>query len=91
MDDGENEVDGRCIAVPILPGRLPVALSLERAAASRLPLQRVQEVATSLKEVADSVAEMSLIGPRLRSASAPASRAGAPRRRGPGRRTSARS
>ena len=24
-DNGENEVDGRCVAVPILPGRLPVA------------------------------------------------------------------
>jgi IclR family transcriptional regulator, acetate operon repressor len=60
MDDGENEVDGRCVAVPILPSRLPAALSLS-APASRLPLQQVDEVATCLKEVADSVSAMSLI------------------------------
>lgn len=60
MDDGENEVDGRCVAVPLLAGRLPAALSLS-APAGRLPLQHVQEVATSLKEVAESVGAMSLI------------------------------
>jgi IclR family acetate operon transcriptional repressor len=58
-DNGENEVDGRCVAVPILPGRLPVAVSLS-APAGRLPLQRVEEVAACLKEVVHSVAAVPL-------------------------------
>lgn len=54
MDDRENEVDGRCIAVP-LGQRVPSALSLS-APASRLPLHRVEEVAAALADAAAKLA-----------------------------------
>jgi IclR family acetate operon transcriptional repressor len=54
MDNGENEVDGRCLAVPILHARIPAALSLS-APAGRFPLQDVQRVARALTDAAESI------------------------------------
>ncbi len=52
LDDGENEPDGRCIAVSVGIGtRLPAAISLS-APMSRLAMDRVEEVAAALTEVA---------------------------------------
>ncbi|MEV0714317.1 IclR family transcriptional regulator [Asanoa sp. NPDC050611] len=54
LDNGENEVDGRCLAVPILHARIPAALSLS-APAGRFPLQDVERVAHALTEAAASI------------------------------------
>lgn len=54
LDNGENEVDGRCVAVPIAGTRLHAAISLS-APSSRFPLQQVEEVATALRQAADSI------------------------------------
>jgi IclR family acetate operon transcriptional repressor len=50
LDNGENEIDGRCVAVPIAASNLPAAISLS-APASRLALSQVEEVAETLKEI----------------------------------------
>lgn len=55
VDNGENEVDGRCVAVPILGTRLPAALSVS-APASRFPVQDVERVAHALQRVAGEIA-----------------------------------
>lgn len=55
VDNGENEVDGRCVAVPIPGTRLPAALSVS-APAARFPLQSVEIVAASLREVGERIA-----------------------------------
>lgn len=47
LDDRENEVDGRCVAVPIPGVGLPAALSLS-APSARFPIAEVSEVADSL-------------------------------------------
>lgn len=52
VDDCENEVDGRCVAVAILGTRLPAALSIS-APASRFPLKDVPRVARLLAGVAE--------------------------------------
>lgn len=54
LDDGENEIDGRCIAVPILGTRLPAALSVS-APSARFPLQAVASVAASLQAAAAAI------------------------------------
>ena len=54
VDDQENELDGRCVAVPILGTRLPIAISLS-APAARFPKQQVDAVATSLKAAAEQI------------------------------------
>jgi IclR family transcriptional regulator, acetate operon repressor len=54
VDNGENEVDGRCVAVPLLGTRLPAALSLS-APASRFPIQDVAKVAKELQEAAEAI------------------------------------
>ncbi len=51
VDDGENEVDGRCVAVAILGSRLPAALSVSGPASRFLP-EDVAGVASSLIEIA---------------------------------------
>lgn len=51
VDDGENEEDGRCVAVAILGTRLPAALSVS-APASRFAMDDVPVVAARLIEVA---------------------------------------
>jgi IclR family transcriptional regulator, acetate operon repressor len=55
VDNGENEIDGRCVAVPILGTRLPAALSLS-APASRFPQQQIESVAVELRRVAEQIA-----------------------------------
>jgi IclR family acetate operon transcriptional repressor len=50
LDNGENEVDGRCVAVPLVGSSLPAAISLG-APASRFPLNQVEEVAERLREI----------------------------------------
>lgn len=55
LDNGENEIDGRCVAVPILGTRLPAALSLS-APISRFPLQDVDKVAAALQHAAEAIA-----------------------------------
>lgn len=57
VDNGENELDGRCVAVPLLGTRLPAALSLS-APAARFPVQDVEKAAESLKDVAAQIATM---------------------------------
>lgn len=54
VDNGENEVDGRCVAVAIPGTPLPAALSLS-APANRFPLQQVEKVAASLQVVAERI------------------------------------
>src|SRR5918996_3981827 len=56
VDNGENESDGRCVAVPLIGSRLPLAVSLS-APASRLPMDRVGEIAAVLTDVAAQLAE----------------------------------
>lgn len=51
LDDGENEDDGRCVAVPIVGAGIPAAVSLS-APAARFPLAEVETVAAALAEVA---------------------------------------
>jgi IclR family transcriptional regulator, acetate operon repressor len=55
LDDGENEADGRCVAVPLHGVGLPTALSLS-APAARLPLDAAEKVAAALREVAEELA-----------------------------------
>ncbi|HZD02098.1 MAG TPA: IclR family transcriptional regulator [Actinomycetes bacterium] len=50
LDDGENEADGRCVAVPVVGGNLAVAISLS-APATRFPLSKVREIAKTLREI----------------------------------------
>lgn len=54
LDNGENEVDGRCVAVPLPGTRMPAALSLS-APAARFPLQDVPRVASSLQQAAEAI------------------------------------
>jgi IclR family acetate operon transcriptional repressor len=54
MDNGENEIDGRCVAVPVVGSNLPAAISLS-APASRFPLSQVEEAAETLKEIASAL------------------------------------
>jgi IclR family acetate operon transcriptional repressor len=56
FDNGENEPDARCVAVPLTGSHLPLALSLS-APASRLPFERAAEIAAVLTDVAARVTE----------------------------------
>lgn len=51
LDDRENEVDGRCVAVPIEGAGVPAALSLS-APSARFPITEVAEVAEALAATA---------------------------------------
>ncbi len=51
LDDGENEPDGRCLAVPLIGSDFPVAISLS-APASRFRLQDIDRVAQALTKAA---------------------------------------
>ena len=55
VDNGENELDGRCVAVPILGTRLPAAISIS-APAARFPIQAVEPAAKALQEAARQLA-----------------------------------
>lgn len=57
VDDGENELDGRCVAVPILGTRLPAAISLS-APAARFTVRDVERAAKALHEVAEQLGTM---------------------------------
>ncbi|SDU63532.1 IclR family transcriptional regulator [Jiangella alkaliphila] len=52
IDDGENEEDGRCVAVALLGTRLPAALSVS-GPASRFSTREAAAVAKSLIDVAE--------------------------------------
>ncbi|NED96409.1 IclR family transcriptional regulator [Phytoactinopolyspora alkaliphila] len=54
IDDGENDVDGRCVAAPILGTSLPAALSVS-GPASRFTTKDLEKVAKVLIEVADGI------------------------------------
>lgn len=54
VDNGENEVDGRCVAVAIRNIPLNAAVSLS-APASRFPSSQVQEVAERLQALAERI------------------------------------
>lgn len=58
VDDAENEIDGRCVAVPLLGTRLPAAISVS-APASRFPARDVARVAHDLSEIARNIATVS--------------------------------
>jgi IclR family acetate operon transcriptional repressor len=49
VDDGENELDGRCVAVPLPGSRLPAAVSVS-APAARLPRAQIEEVARAIAD-----------------------------------------
>ncbi|MCF6426189.1 IclR family transcriptional regulator [Amycolatopsis tucumanensis] len=55
VDNGENEEDGRCVAVPLLATHLPAAISVS-GPASRFSMQDVKRVAKTLIEVAAGIA-----------------------------------
>ncbi|TDD70747.1 IclR family transcriptional regulator [Jiangella aurantiaca] len=55
VDDGENEEDGRCVAVAILGTRLPAALSVS-APSSRFTMDDIPAVAARLGEIAGHLA-----------------------------------
>ena len=55
VDDGEHEIDGRSVAVPVRSSNLPAALSYS-APATRFPVERAEEVAAVLREIAAEVA-----------------------------------
>ncbi|HEX8930964.1 MAG TPA: IclR family transcriptional regulator C-terminal domain-containing protein, partial [Actinomycetota bacterium] len=55
LDDGEHEIDGRSVAVPVLGANLPAAISYS-APATRFPLERAEAVAAMLREIAAEVA-----------------------------------
>lgn len=61
MDNGENEPDGRCVAVALGRYRAPAAISVS-SPLNRLPLRAVPDVAHALRETADAIAG-SLTGP----------------------------
>lgn len=52
IDDGENEPDGRCVAVPFPGAGLPAAISLS-APASRLPIREIPRAAQALLDVVE--------------------------------------
>lgn len=54
IDNGENEEDGRCVAVPLNGFDWPAAISIS-APASRFPLVEVDAVAASLTAVAEQL------------------------------------
>ena len=54
VDNGESEIDGRCVAVPLDGGNLPTAISLS-APASRFALGRAEGVAEALREIVGAV------------------------------------
>jgi IclR family transcriptional regulator, acetate operon repressor len=54
VDDGEQEIDGRCVAVPVAAGNLPAALSVS-APASRFTTGQVEQVAEALMEIVDVI------------------------------------
>lgn len=56
IDDGENEPGGRCVAVPLLNGRIQAALSVS-APATRLPTDRIPDVVDALNTIAIAVAD----------------------------------
>ena len=56
LDDGENEPDGRCVAVPLAGSGLPMAVSVS-APSGRLPMDQVEEIAALLTEVAAHLVE----------------------------------
>ena len=60
VDNGENELDGRCVAVPILGTRLPAAISLS-APSARFTVQDVERAATALKNVAEHLGTMPVV------------------------------
>lgn len=55
LDNAENEIDGRCVAAPILGIGLPAGLSFS-APSARFPLDEVNGVADVLKAVALEIA-----------------------------------
>lgn len=55
VDNEENEIDGRCVAVPIVGINLPTAVSLS-APAARFPMARVREAATALQAITEKLA-----------------------------------
>jgi IclR family transcriptional regulator, acetate operon repressor len=54
VDNGENEVDGRCVAVALTGTRLPAAVSFS-APAARFPQQDIEQVAAALGRLAGQV------------------------------------
>jgi IclR family acetate operon transcriptional repressor len=54
LDDGENESEGRCLAVPIIGYHLPSAISLS-APRAYFPIEQVEEVSASLRDAAQEL------------------------------------
>lgn len=64
VDDGENEVDGRCVAAPILHTGLPAAISIS-APLTRLSIREVDTVAAHLCAAAESMVSVRESGAEL--------------------------
>lgn len=56
LDDEENEIGGRCIAVPIPLESPSIAISIS-SVTPRLPMERVASIAARLNEVAATIAQ----------------------------------
>lgn len=63
LDDAENILDGRCVAVPIDGLPFPAALSVS-APAERFSMEDVQNVLPSLRRIAAAIAGVALDGER---------------------------
>jgi IclR family acetate operon transcriptional repressor len=74
LDNGENESDGRCLAVPFSPTGLPASISLS-APAARFPLDQVARVAAAIQEVVEELSGIDSPPGSLQSVRAPGSRA----------------
>lgn len=57
VDNGENDLDGRCVAVPLLGTGLPAAISLS-APAARFPMKDVEEAAKALIKVTAEITKL---------------------------------
>lgn len=55
LNDAENEPDSRCIAVPLLAGGLPLAISVS-APAARFPRESIETTAGVLRKTAEQLA-----------------------------------
>ena len=60
LDDEENEIGGRCIAIAVPRTKLPVAISIS-APVGRLPLEDVPQWASTLLAMIDKVADLASV------------------------------
>jgi IclR family acetate operon transcriptional repressor len=59
VDDQENDIDGRCVAVAIPAERVKYAISVS-GISSRFPMSKTAEVARAIREVASELSQQSI-------------------------------